>query len=84
MKRKRKEKDYCKNCPMHWQECDYWGEWDEGCEAFISAFFDGKWSLICRMPVFIKKIYEKYIRYKTEKYWEKEISKYKEEPEREV
>lgn len=52
--------DYCENCPMHYLECDYWGEWNEGCSAGLDGWFDGKYSLICKMPKIVKKVYLKY------------------------
>lgn len=58
-------KDYCKNCPMYWQGQDYLGEWDEGCELWLDGWFDGEdYSLICRMPRLIKRIYLAWYRFK--------------------
>lgn len=66
--------DCCKNCPMYWNECDYWGEWDEGCELHYCGWFNGKgYKLICYMPIFIKKLYLRYYRWREEIRWEKFI-----------
>ncbi len=75
-------KDYCKNCPMYWNSCDYWGEWDEGCYLHLDGWFDGKdhrW--ICKMPILIKKFYLKYWFWKEERYWRKNIKQYEKENE---
>ena len=71
--------DYCENCPMHYLECDYWGEWDEGCSAGLDGWFDGKYSLICKMPKAVKKVYLKCREWKDELYWKIHIKKYEEE-----
>lgn len=72
-------RNYCKDCPMYWNACDYWGEWDEGCEAHLDGWFDGKdHTLICKMPNFIKTIYLKYLRWKEERYWKKHIKEWEE------
>lgn len=71
--------DYCENCPMHYLECDYWGEWDEGCSAGLDGWFDGKYSLICKMPKVVKKVYLKCREWKDELYWKIHIKKYEEE-----
>lgn len=68
--------DYCENCPMHYLECDYWGEWDEGCSAGLDGWFDGKYSLICKIPKVVKKIYLKCREWKDELYWKIHIKKY--------
>lgn len=68
--------DYCENCPMHYLECDYWGEWDEGCSAGLDGWFDGKYSLICKMPKVVKKVYLKCREWKDELYWKIHIKKY--------
>lgn len=28
----------CAKCPAAWSSCDYWGEWDEGCELHNDYF----------------------------------------------
>lgn len=72
-----KEKYYCENCPMYYGGVDYWGEGCEGCEINLSGWFDGKdYKVICRMPRFIKWIYEKYICWKEERYWKKQSKEY--------
>ena len=59
---------------MYWNSCDYWGEWDEGCEVHLDSWFNGKgYKLICYMPNFIKKIYLRYYRWRDEIRWEKFI-----------
>lgn len=62
----------CVNCPMYWWTQDYWGEFDEGCECHCDGLFAGKYKMICHMPKFIKKIYQKYLRWKDEMYWRRE------------
>lgn len=65
-------RDYCKDCPAAWSSCDYWGEWDEGCELNIKYYFSGKGcKLICRLPKFIKKLYLKFYRWKEDRRWER-------------
>ena len=73
--------DYCKNCPMFWHSRDYWGEYDEGCNAYKDYIWNGKPSMICRMPVFIKKVVAKYLKSKEERYWKQHIKKYEEDNE---
>ena len=76
--RRMKNKNYCEHCPMAWCTRDYWGEYDEGCELYLESYFDGedyKW--ICKMPNFIKKIYQKYNDWKLERCLDKIIIDYK-------
>ena len=76
-------RDNCKGCPMFWSSCDYWGECDEGCELNLEGWFDGKgYKIICYMPKPIKKIFQKYYRWKEDRRWEKiarEQTEYEEE-----
>lgn len=78
------EKDPCENCPMYWASCDYWGEWNEGCEAELDGWFDGKdYIFICKMPIFIKKIFLRYLKWKEDRYWKNYIKDYEMEMESE-
>lgn len=65
-------KNQCENCPMYWWTQDYWGEFDEGCECNFDGWFYGKYKMICYMPKIIKKIYQKYLRWKDDMYWKRE------------
>lgn len=77
-------RDYCEKCPMFWNERDYWGEWDESCELNLDGWFNGKdYKIICRLPHFIKRIYQKYRRWKEERYWKRYEKQYEEEMENE-
>lgn len=73
-------KDYCKDCPAYYSDCDYWGEWDEGCELHGYAWFDGKgYKLFCRLPKIIKKLYLKFYRWQDERHWYKEVKEQEDE-----
>ena len=46
-----------KKCAFYWQECDYWGEYDEGCYwGSLKPEYMPKTRLVCILPYFIQKI----------------------------
>ncbi len=55
----------CKNCPMFWETCDCYGEWDEECGLGIDMCVG---SFYCKLPRFIKKIHFKIIAKRIKKY----------------
>lgn len=78
-------RDCCDKCPMYWSSRDYWGECDEGCVCGLDGWFNGKnYKPICYMPIFIKKLYLKYVDWKDDRYWKKHIMDYEEDEDGDV
>ena len=68
-----KVKDYCSSCPFFYQAQDYWGEWNEECLYKPSILYK-KPKFMCKAPLFIKKIYGKYMDFRDWR-WEHKMMK---------